>query len=155
MREFLLPAVVALAVIGGIYYGLTHLTAARVYRAPEPATEAAPPPPASPKPEAHRPRLAKPVSKVDEPPAPAPAVKPAPAQVASVAKPMDPPPTGTPDQVKIGMDSTQVVQLLGKPDLTALSIQRGGLVETYVYKPKARETVSVIQIEDGRVVARR
>ena len=49
------------------------------------------------------------------------------------------------------MEVSKVVELLGQPDLTALSIRRGNLSETYIYK-KPGENLALIHLESGRVV---
>ena len=51
-----------------------------------------------------------------------------------------------------GMEVSKVVELLGEPDLTALKIDRGNLLETYVYKKKTSQNVAFIRLEGGRVV---
>jgi hypothetical protein len=50
------------------------------------------------------------------------------------------------------MDAGSVVELLGTPDLTALSIDRGNLAETYIYKKKPGENLALIHLAGGRVV---
>jgi hypothetical protein len=39
-----------------------------------------------------------------------------------------------------------------EPDLTALKIDRGNLLETYVYKKKPGQNLAFIRLEGGRVV---
>lgn len=60
-----------------------------------------------------------------------------PAPVVEVVKPAAPAPipipTGTLNDVKPGMQATQVVELLGEPKLTAVTTEKGILLETYVY----------------------
>ena len=50
------------------------------------------------------------------------------------------------------MNATRVVELLGEPDLSALTINRGKLFETYVYKEKPGRKLAFIRLEGGRVV---
>ena len=50
------------------------------------------------------------------------------------------------------MDATRVLELLGKPDLAAVKIDRGNLFETYVYKKKPGQNLAFIRLEGGRVV---
>jgi hypothetical protein len=153
VRDFLPPLVLILVVVAGvwIYFQATG-THFRPVLATEPnSTDSVAP--AHPKIAPHPKRaIARNSVGVAAPPAPAPA----PAQVkdppASPSPPPRPIPTGTPEQVNVGMDATRVVELLGEPDLTALTIDRGNLFETYVYKEKPGRNLAFIRLEDGRVV---
>jgi hypothetical protein len=136
VRDFLIPLVLILVVVAGVYvyFQVTAVHGGPVATAPASTETVAPEPP---KPAPHP----KPViAKVVEPPAPAP--------VQVEEKPAAPPPpprpipTGTPEQVNPGMDAKRVVELLGEPDLTTLKIDRGNLFETYVYEKKPGQNLA-------------
>ena len=151
MRDFLLPLVLILVVVAGvwIYFRATATHGGPVLvNAPIPTESVAPAPPkVAPHP---KPAIARDSARAVAPPASAPAqVEERPA---SPPPPPRPIPTGTPEQVNVGMDATRVVELLGEPDLTALKIDRGNLFETYVYKKKPGQNLAFIRLEGGRVV---
>jgi len=150
MRDFLLPLVLILVVVVGVwvYFQVTATHGGLVpANASIPTESVAPAPPkVAPHP---KPAIARDSARAAEPPAPAPA------QVEE--RPASPPPprsipTGTPDQVNVGMDATRVVELLGQPDLRALKIDRGNLFETYVYKKNPGQNLAFIRLEGGRVL---
>ncbi|SRR5579863_146157 len=148
MRDFLIPLVLILVVVAGvyIYFQATAVHGGAVVATSPASTESATPEP--PKAAAH-PKPA--IAKVVEQPAPTPVqVEEKPAAPPPPPKPI---PTGTPDQVNPGMEATKVVELLGEPDLTALKIDRGNLLETYVYKKKTSQNVAFIRLESGRVLS--
>jgi hypothetical protein len=153
MRDFLLPLVLIVVVVGGVWI---YLQATATHGGPVLATEpvsAASVAPAPPKVEPHPKRaIARNSAGAAAPSAPAPA----PAQVenkpASAPPPPRPIPTGTPEQVNVGMDVAKVVELLGEPDLTALAIRRGSLSQTYIYREKTGQALAFIRLEGGRVV---
>ena len=162
MRDFLLPLVLILVVVAGVWVYF-QATATRggpvVATAPISPDSVAParPPKVAPKPK-HV--IARSSTEVVAPPAPAPVeykpASPPPAPVeykpASPPPPPRPIPTGTPEQVNVGMDVSKVVELLGEPDLTTLKINRGNLFETYIYKKKSGTNLALIHLEGGRVV---
>jgi hypothetical protein len=150
MRDFLLPLVLILVVVAGVWVYF-QATATRggpvVATAPISPDSVVPAPPSKVAPNPKR-VIARSSTEFVAPPAPAPVeYKPA-----SPPPPPRPIPTGTPEQVNVGMDATRVVELLGEPDLTALKIDRGNLLETYVYKKKPGQNLAFIRLESGRVV---
>jgi hypothetical protein len=111
MRDFLLPLVLILVVVAGvwIYFQATATHGGPVLaNAPIPAESVAPAPPkVAPHP---KPAIARDSARAAAPPATAPAqVEERPAS----PPPPRPIPTGTPEQVNVGMDATRVVELLG------------------------------------------
>ncbi len=153
MRDFLIPLVLIVVVVGGVWFYLeTTASHAGAVVATAPSSADVPPPP-PPKVQPH-PKRAIAQNSVES--AAASVSAPAPVQVevkpAAPPPPPQPVPTGTPDQVNPGMEVSKVVELLGQPDLTALSIRRGSLSETYVYKKKTSQNVAFIRLEGGRVV---
>lgn len=147
MRDFLIPLVLILVVVAGVWI---YFTQTATHGGPVVATEPVSAATAAPEPPKPAPRPKPVIAKAVEPPAPAPVqVEEKPAAPPPPPKPV---PTGTPDQVNPGMEATKVVELLGEPDLTALKINRGNLLETYVYKKKRSPDVAFIRLEDGRVV---
>ena len=154
MRDFLLPLVLILVVVAGVwvYFLVTATHGGPVLaNAPIPTGSVAPAPPkVAPHP---KPAIARDSARAVAPPAPAPT--PVEAQVEerpASPPPLRPIPTGTPAEVNVGMDTKRVVELLGEPDLTALKIDRGNLFETYVYKKKPGQNLAFIRLEGGRVV---
>jgi hypothetical protein len=149
MRDFLLPLVLIVVVVAGvwIYFQASSPHAGPVVAAPVSAESVAPaPPPKAPPPKRV---IARSVPEVVAPAAPAPVVeKPA----APPPPPPRPIPTGTPQEVNTGMEVSKVVELLGEPDLTALAIRRGNLSQTYIYKEKSSQNLAFIRLEGGRVV---
>ena len=152
MRDFLIPLVLIVVVIAGVWiYFETSLTHAGPVATAPPATDTGVPPP---------PPKALPVPKraiarsADLAAAPAPTLAPAQVEEKQAAPPPAPRPipTGTLEQVNPGMEVSKVVELLGEPDLTALSIRRGSLSETYIYKKKTSQNLAFIRLESGRVV---
>ena len=153
MKDFMLPLVLILVVVAGIWIYFTLSTPhAGPVRAVEssPTDTVVPPPPAKPQPQRKRVSAAANYSEAvtpvaaPEPPKSADrhSARPQPVAVGS----------GSPEQVKVGMDAGSVVELLGTPDLTALSINRGNLAETYIYKKKPGENLALIHLAGGRVV---
>jgi hypothetical protein len=107
MRDFLLPLVLILVVVAGvwIYFQATATHGGPVLaNAPIPAESVAPAPPkVAPHP---KPAIARDSARAAAPPATAPAqVEERPAS----PPPPRPIPTGTPEQVNVGMDATRVV----------------------------------------------
>src|SRR5690242_9592025 len=152
MRDFLIPLVLIVVVVAGVWLYLeTTASHAGAVVATVPASTDLPAPP--PKLQPH-PKRASAQNSAEV----AAASVPAPAPVKVEEKPAAPPPpprpipTGTPDQVNPGMEVSKVVELLGQPDLTALSIRRGSLSETYIYKKKPGQNLAFIRLEGGRVV---
>ena len=149
MRDFLLPLVLIVVVVAGvwIYFQASSQHAGPVVATAPIATDIAPPPPPKVVPSPKR-TIARSAPEVVAPPAPAPVVE----------KPVAPPPpprpipTGTPQEVNPGMEVSKVVELLGEPDLTALAIRRGNLSQTYIYKEKSSQNLAFIRLEGGRVV---
>jgi hypothetical protein len=150
MRDFLLPLVLILVVVAGVW---VYFQATATHGGPVVATAPispdsvapAPPPKVSPNPKRVIARIS---TEVVAPPAPAPVeYKPA-----SPPPPPRPIPTGTPEQVNVGMEVSKVVELLGEPALTTLKINRGNLFETYVYKKRSGPNLALIHLEGGRVV---
>ena len=154
MRDFLLPLVLIAVVVAGvwIYFEVTAAHGGPVQAtAPAPGDTSVPPPP----PKAVRPTpkivAARNSAKIESPPAPASA--PIVSKLAAPLPALRPIPTGTPEQVNPGMEESKVVELLGQPDLTLLSIRRGSLSETYIYKKKTGENLALIHLEGGKVVS--
>jgi hypothetical protein len=145
----LLPLVLILVVVAGVwvYFQATATHGGPVLtNAPIPTESVAPAPPkVAPHP---KPAIARESARVEAPPAPVQVEE----RPATPPPPPRPIPTGTPEQVNVGMDVSKVVELLGEPDLTALKIDRGNLLETYVYKKKPGQNLAFIRLESGRVV---
>lgn len=125
------------------------ITSGKKDKAPEPKAEEAKPP---------APRRAKRVSgsapeqTTDLAPAlpePAPLLEPQPVPVPAPPKPKPP---LNPDLVATGMSTRDVVDVLGKPTLTTVTIADGILVETYVYVGTRPGEFTRVQFENGRVV---
>ena len=153
MRDFLIPLVLIVVVIAGVWI---YFQTAGAHVGPVLATAPSPadtPAPVAPKKvEPHPKRVTVPDSSANATPsvpAPAPQVEVKPAAPAPAPRPI---PTGTVEQVNPGMEVSKVVELLGEPDLTALSIRRGSLSETYIYKKKTSQNLAFIRLEGGRVV---
>jgi hypothetical protein len=155
MRDFLLPLVLIVVVVGGVWI---YLQATTTHGGPVLSTASISPDSVAPAPPKVVPSPKRTIARnsaVDAAPS-VPAPAPAPPQVE--VKPATPPPaprpipTGTPEQVNPGMDVSKLVELLGEPDLTALSIRRGSLSETYIYKKKPGQDLAFIRLEGGRVV---
>ena len=148
MRDFLLPLILIVVVVAGvwIYFEASSPHAGPVVAAPVSTESVAPaPPPKAPPPKRV---IARSAPEVVAPPAPAPVeVKPA-----APPPPPRPIPTGTPQQVNPGMEVSKVVELLGEPDLTALAIRRGNLSETYIYRQRPGQSIALIRLEGARVV---
>jgi hypothetical protein len=153
MRDFLIPLVLIVVVVGGVWFYLeTSATHAGAVVATAPSSADVPPPP-PPKVQPHPKRaIAQNSAEVAAASAPAPTPVQVEVKPAAPPPPPQPVPTGTPDQVNPGMEVSKVVELLGQPDLTALSIRRGSLSETYVYKKKPGQNLAFIRLEGGRVV---
>jgi hypothetical protein len=158
MKDTLLPVAVVIALVAGIWYYINvraqHDAIARAFSADQGAAapsvkKKAPTIPHTPKPGR--------VAEASPGPVPVAEAEPTPKSVfIEVAKPALPPnpvPTGTLGDVKLGMDATQVVELLGEPKLTAVTTEGGILFETYVYA-HAPDRVWLIQLRAGRVEAR-
>ena len=153
MRDFLIPLVLIVVVVAGIwiYFQATASHGGPVLATAPISTDslAAAPPKVAPSPKR---AIARSSIEVAARPVPVPAPAPVKDKPASPPPPQRPIPTGTPEQVNVGMDATRVVELLGVPDLTALKIDRGNLFETYVYKKKTGQNLAFIRLEGGRVV---
>ena len=148
MRDFLLPLILIVVVVAGvwIYFEASSPHAGPVVAAPVSAESVAPaPPPKAPPPKRV---IARSAPEVVAPPPPAPVVE----KPAAPPPPPPPIPTGTPQQVNPGMEVSKVVELLGQPDLTALAIRRGNLSETYIYRQRPGQNLAMIRLEGGRVV---
>jgi hypothetical protein len=153
MRDFLIPLVLIVVVIAGVWiYFETSLTHAGPVATVPPATDTGVPPP-PPKKVVPSPKRAI-ARSADLAAPPAPTLVPAQVEEKPAAPPRAPRPipTGTVEQVNPGMEVSKVVELLGEPDLTALSIRRGSLSETYIYKRKLGQNLAFIRLEGGRVV---
>jgi hypothetical protein len=151
MRDFLLPLALILVVVAGIWI---YFTLSTPHAGPVRAVESSPadavvPPPSKPQPQHKRlavshTEAATPLPAEPEPPKSTARRSASPQRVVVGS--------GSPEQVKVGMDAGSVVELLGTPDLTALSIDRGNLAETYIYKKKPGENLALIHLAGGRVV---
>jgi hypothetical protein len=153
MRDSLIPLVLIVVVIAGVWiYFETSLThAGPVATSPAPADTPAPAAPKKVEPHPKR-VIARDSSANATPSVPASPplrVEDKPATPRPAPRPI---PTGTLEQVNPGMEVSKVVELLGEPDLTALSIRRGSLSETYIYKRKLGQNLAFIRLEGGRVV---
>jgi hypothetical protein len=154
MRDFLIPLVLIVVVIAGIWI---YLLASSTHAGPVAATTAAPTEAptlpvakkAAPHPKLDVARNSATLATASEPAVPPQRIEDKPAVRPRAPRPV---PTGTPEQVNLGMDVTRVVELLGEPDLTALSIRRGSLSETYIYKKRPGQNLAFIRLEGGRVV---
>lgn len=161
MKDTLLPVVVVIALVAGIWYYINvraqHDASARALSAAAADQGAAV---RSVKKKAstisHTPN---PGSGAEATPGPVPVAEAEPTpksffvEVARPAPPPNPVPTSTLGDVKLGMDATQVVELLGEPKLTAVTTEGGILFETYVYA-RGPDRVWMIQLRAGRVEAR-
>jgi hypothetical protein len=151
MRDFLIPLVLIVVVIAGVWI---YFQTAGAHVGPVLATAPSPadtPTPVAPKKVEHPKRVIARDSTADAkiPVSVPPQVE---AKLAAPPKAPRPIPTGTLEQVNPGMEVSKVVELLGEPDLTALSIRRGSLSETYIYKKKPGQNLAFIRLEGGRVV---
>jgi hypothetical protein len=152
MRDFLIPLVLIVVVVAGVWI---YFQTAGAHVGPVLATAPSPadtPTPVAPKKvEPHPKRVIAPDSSADAkiPVSAPPQVE---AKLSAPPPAPRPIPTGTVEQVNPGMEVSKVVELLGEPDLTALSIRRGSLSETYIYKKKPGQNLAFIRLEGGRVV---
>ena len=151
MRDFLIPLVLIVVVIAGVWI---YFQTAGAHVGPVLATAPSPadtPTPVAPKKVEHPKRVIARDSTADAkiPVSAPPQLE---AKLAAPPKAPRPIPTGTLEQVNPGMEVSKVVELLGEPDLTALSIRRGSLSETYIYKKKPGQNLAFIRLEGGRVV---
>ena len=151
MRDFLIPLVLIVVVIAGVWI---YFQTAGAHVGPVLATAPSPadtPAPVAPKKVEHPKRVIARDSTADAkiPVSAPPQLE---AKLAAPPKAPRPIPTGTLEQVNPGMEVSKVVELLGEPDLTALSIRRGSLSETYIYKKKPGQNLAFIRLEGGRVV---
>jgi len=152
MRDFLISLVLIVVVVAGVWI---YFQTSSIHAGPVLATTTTPvePAPAVPKKvEAHPKHEAARTAAIEAPSEPAPSPAHIEDKIAAPPPPPRPVPTGTPEQVNPGMEVTKVVELLGEPDLTALSIRRGSLSETYIYRNKPGQNLAFIRLEGGRVV---
>jgi hypothetical protein len=152
MRDFLIPLVLIVVVIAGVWiYFLTTGAHAGPVLARTASPTDTPTPVAPKKVEPHPKRAIARETSADATPSVSapPQVE---AKLAAPPKAPRPIPTGTLEQVNTGMEVSKVVELLGEPDLTALSIRRGSLSETYIYKKRPGQNLAFIRLEGGRVV---
>jgi hypothetical protein len=117
---------------------------------PDPAPSVAAP--TSPKPVAVR--AVKPVV-VETPPAPVIAeAAPQPAEPAQPpAPPADPLPFPSVDQIASGASGDAVLDKYGTPAISALTSDRGHVLNTYIYAKDQGRSETVIQLEDGKVAS--
>src|ERR1700683_2929019 len=155
MKDILLPVALVLIVVAAIWYyvslGSQREASARALSASAAEAAATPPAPRKKTPPARH--VPKP-----EPVAEAAVVNPDPVvEVVKTAAPAPKPvpiPTGTLNDVKPGMQATQVVDLLGEPKLTAVTTKKGILFETYVYAHAPGDRVWMVCLRGGRVEKR-
>lgn len=147
MRDILLAVAFIIALVVGIWYFLSVSGTRDANANPSSgSTVTAPvPPPAVKKTPANVRRMPKLKGPAEAAPISTPVY------VAKPAPPMTPIQTGTVSDVKTGMEASQVVELLGEPRLTALTTEKGSLVETYVYSRKPGDRVWMIRLRGGRV----
>ena len=149
MKDILLPLVLITAAIGGTWYYVSVTTkrdanARALSSAPaDPPAVTAPQKKHAPIHKAVKPEPVEEAETVAAPPRSEEIVRPV-----RVPKPV---PTGTLSEIKPGMMATQVVDLLGEPKLTAVTIERGTLLETYVYDREPGDGVWLIHLRGGRV----
>jgi hypothetical protein len=153
MRDFLIPLVLIVVVIAGVWiYFLTFGAHAGPVLATTSSPTDTPTPVAPKKVEPHPKRVLARESSTNATPSVLSAPPQVEAKLAAPPKAPRPIPTGTLEQVNPGMEVSKVVELLGEPDLTALSIRRGSLSETYIYKKRPGQNLAFIRLEGGRVV---
>lgn len=152
MKDVLLPLALITAAIGGIWYYVSVTTkrdaSARAFSS---APADLPAVTATQKKQApiHKAVKREPVEQAETVAAPQ-----RPLEIARPVRVPEPIPTGTLSEIKPGMRATQVVDLLGQPKLTAVTIERGTLLETYVYDREPGDGVWLIHLRGGRVDAR-
>jgi len=171
MRDLLLPVGMLLGVVALVYFlwlgpsasivphGDTHAFASAAVAAPPAVSKSkaatkggrtvlhdVPDPPPAPGKRALNVPDVQQASIIVETPTPAPAVELPPL----VAPPTPRPPVNT-GAVTIGMTARRVVALLGSPDLKTGTMQKGELVETYVYNSGEGPLVH-INISGGQVI---
>ena len=54
-------------------------------------------------------------------------------------------------QLAPGLDRSQLLDRFGNPDLEATTVDRGTLLETYLYRHKSDSSAVVVYMKDGRV----
>jgi hypothetical protein len=150
MKDALLPLAFVIIMGAGIWYYISVSAQrdanARALGAAS-AEQAAPAVPVKkPAPAIRRVTKPEPVAEVAPPP------ESVPVEIAKLSRAPQPVPSGTLSDIKPGMEASQVVDLLGEPKLTTMTADRGGLLETYVYKPGDR--ILMIRLRGGRVEAR-
>jgi outer membrane biosynthesis protein TonB len=152
MKDILLFVVLAIVVVAGVWYyydTYVHPSVSEV-AATTPVVEPPPPPP---KKVAARPRP-KPIEEPKIEPAeikPAPAAAPVVVASSKPARPPKPVRTVEPESITAGTRVTQVIELLGPPDLKAATTDRGSLVETYFYTTASGQDVDLVHLRGGRV----
>ena len=163
MRGFLLPVLFLVPAAVGIWFYLnpkTYVTrpADASTSASQPTTEKK----ADPKAKKSAPQSAQTLAPaaisapVEPPAAAAPEPVAAPETVKTQAAPALPPEVWKQEvnQVNPGMQSTAVLELLGKPTLHTMTNDRGSLKETYVYSSNSDAPFEIIHVTDGKVTSR-
>jgi hypothetical protein len=150
MKDALLPIALVVALVAGLWYYFSigsknHTEAA--YN-PLPAdTRAAPPAVKKTPPTVRRAPKPEPAAAIEEP-----VVRPARLEIAKATPPVPKPvPASSVNAVKTGMNSSQVIDLLGEPKLTAITVDKGTLLETYIYERKPPNDVWMIYLRGGLV----
>jgi hypothetical protein len=116
--------------------------------------DAVPSPPAKPASKPVAARVVKPAV-VETPPAPVIAeASPKPVvPVRAPAPPVDPPPFPQVDQIASGASANMVIDKYGAPAISALTSDRGHVLNTYIYAKDRGRSETVIQLEDGKVAS--
>jgi len=174
MRDLLLPVGMLLGVVALVYFlwlgpsasivphGDTHAFASAAVAAPPAVSKSkaatkggrtvlhdVPDPPPVPGKRAFNVPDVQQASIIVETPTPAPALEPPP--LVAPAQPTPPRPPVAASAVTVGMSARRVIALLGTPDLKTGTMQKGDLLETYVYNSGEGPLIH-INISGGQVI---
>jgi septal ring-binding cell division protein DamX len=162
MKEAALLVLVAVVIVGGVGVWMANGGSLQLFSSPQPAAQPAetplaadaaketPPPP---------PKKSAKVRKAAAPAAAAPADTPVIAPIAEVvvAPPVPPPaPKEFPsaNRISVGSERENIAEEFGQPALaTTTTSDDGRVLETLVYARKSGRDVTVIRIEDGKVLS--
>ena len=160
MKEAALLVLVAVVIVGGIGVWMANGGSLQLFSSPQPAAQPAetPLPPEARK-ETPPPPKKSAKAKTAAPPAAASADPPVIAPVAEVvvARPVPPPaPKEFPaaNRIPVGAERENIAEEFGQPSLaTTTTSDDGRVLETLVYARKSGRDVTVIRIEDGKVLS--
>lgn len=151
MRDGVVLFLFSVAVLAGVVWVILNGGNFHLFGTSEPVhvqADSAPKAPETP------PKPVKPVPKhkpveAEVPPEPAPVVAVQPAAV--IPGPEKPFPSA--DQINLGAAKSQLRQLCGPPQLYATGLDRGHVIETFMYAQPRSEGLAVIHLVDGKVAS--